>query len=328
MEYYAIKNPMGSILRFISAYNESNVSLRKQIILDWLKDQSSGMDYKSRETIFEKYDAKFNFEIDLINQIFIDLGWQTFIVKPLFDEKYKLLIKNGLLKNLSGKVILSELGEYLFSKNIYNEYVKSISFKANFWKQNNIKITDNESIGSGSFISKNEIVTCLHVIDELNTENLLIEDESQKSYTIKQIKRPSNDNIDLAIIETKEHFDFFPYEIEETTSLVERVIIFGYPPIPLTTKPFLIANLGEISAEVDNYLDGTDCLILSSITRPGNSGGPVLNEYGKLIGIMSQNRQHKITLTWEEGNNLDINKGLGYATALKSKYIHQIKNQY
>lgn len=324
MEYYAIKNPIGSIIKFITAYNETNVSLRKEMILEWFEHQSPSLNIINRESIFSKYDSLLNFELDLIDQIFVDLGWQTFIVKPLFEEKFALLNQNGFIDTQNGAIILSELGQYLFSKQIYNQYIESLSFKANFWQLNNVKITDNKFMGSGSFIGKNKIVTCKHVMDELDMEKILIEDESSKRYTIKSIKRSPSENIDLLIIETEKEFNFFPYEIEESTNLVERVIVFGYPPIPLTTKPFLITNLGEISAEVDNCTDGTDCLILSTITRPGNRGGPILNKFGKLIGIMSQNRQHQITFTEENIRNIDINKGLGYATALKAKYILEI----
>lgn len=151
-----------------------------------------------------------------------------------------------------------------------------------------------------------------------------IEDEQMNVFTIKKILRHSDKNVDLIKIITKEEFNFFPYSISNQVQLAEKVIIFGYPPIPLTSKPFLIANLGEVSAEVDNYLDKTDCIILSSITRPGNSGGPVINEYGKLVGIMVQNRYTKFSLTWQDSDDVDLNRGLGYATALKAKYINEI----
>lgn len=323
MQYYAIKNPNGSILRFIQSYNETNPVKREAMILEWFDHQSPALDKAKKHQVFRNYDSQLNFDINLLDNIFIDLGWITSIVTPLFNEKFLVLLNSGLLLDDSGIIKVTEIGEFLIAKNEYNQYLKSITYKANFWKKNNVKITDNEAIGSGSFIGRNIIVTCKHVVDELLLEKLVIEDESGKRYTIKNILRHPGDNVDLVKIITKEDFDFFPYEIETNVRLIESVIIFGYPPIPLASKPFLIANLGEVSSEVDNYLDGTDCIILSSITRPGNSGGPVINEYGKLIGIMIQNRQHKMSVTWNDADNLDFNKGLGYATALKAKYINE-----
>ena len=320
MKMNAFSNPVGCILSFINAQNESDVSKRKELFLDWFKNQSPTFESDQLETIYKELEPRLNFELDFLKELFTKLGWLPHIVIEILERNSQLIIMNGLVRYGSSKVELTEIGTELFNSGTYNEYINSMTVKADFWKKNNVKITDNNEIGSGAFIDKNIIITCKHVYESLEEGRILIEDEENAIYTIKEILRHPDEKVDLLKIVTNEEFNYHPYITSDDVRLIDKVIIFGYPPVPLTSEPFLVANLGEVSSEVDSYLDETDFLILSSITRPGNSGGPVINSYGKLIGIMTQNRQNKISL---EDDDFDFNKGLGYATALKAKYINQ-----
>lgn len=321
MAYYSIQNPLGCILYFVYSYNLMDFSKRREHILKWLSFQSSSFDHVELNEIYDSYSEQLNLEIQLLDKLFKSIGWTTIYVKPLLEEKISVAFKSNLIKDTGEKIILTDIGKYLFNKNEYNEYVNSIHYKANFWKFNNVKITDNNNIGSGFFISSNTIVTCKHVYEAFS-KDFYVEDENGRSYTISKAIPHPNKNIDIVKLITNEPFDYFLYSIEKDIILTEKVVVFGYPPIPLSSKPFLIANLGEISSIVDNYLDDTECIILSCILRPGNSGGPIINEYGKLIGISTQNRSQQINLTLNDMNDLDLNKGLGYATGLNAKYIN------
>lgn len=324
MTYYSIQNPVGSILYFVDSYNHMDSSERRENILNWLSHQSPTFDIEKRNVIYDKFSEQLNLDIELLDEVFKSLGWMTFYIKPLLEEKILIAFKSGLIEDNGRKVVLTKIGKHLFDKNEYNNYVNSIHYKANFWKLNNLKITDDINIGSGFFIEPNTIVTCKHVYQELISDKTYIEDENGKKYTVAKVIPHPSEKIDIIKLITKERFDYFTYSIEENIMLTERVIVFGYPPIPLSSRPFLMANLGEVSSIVDNYLDGTECIILSCILRPGNSGGPIINEYGKLIGISTQNRSQKVNLTWSDMSNLDLNKGLGYATGLNGKYINEI----
>lgn len=323
MSYYAIHNPVGCILFFVETYNQNDEKLKRENFNVWSKFQYPSISFDNQNEIFERFKDKLNLDIKILDDVFINLGWQTHYILPIFEEKISLAIKSGLIIENERKIILTKLGEFLLKKNEYNNYLNSIHFKANFWKNNNVKITDDENVGSGFFIDENTLVTCKHVYYGLDKSKIYYEDEEGKRYTIKKVIPHPNDKIDIIKLVTNEKFNNFTYSIEEEVILTEKVIVFGYPPIPLSSKPFLLANLGEISSIVDNYLDGTDCIILSCLLRPGNSGGPIINENGKLVGISIQNRSRKMDLTWENMSEIDFNKGLGYATGLCSKYINE-----
>lgn len=321
MKYFAIGNPNGCVLSFVESLAIPPEASRNTALLDWCRNQSHSFDAKLVEGTFNQIIEGSTTLLGAMVSLLSQIGWQTQLARPILSTAIESLLNNGFLSfedNRLGE--LTDLGRHLFSNGDYDKYLKSISFKANFWKPNNVLITDNNECGSGSFIGKNTIVTAKHVVEDLKG-TIIVQGEDGKLYNIQEIVKHPNPDVDLATILTVEPFGYFTYEIEENCSITEKVIVFGYPPIPLTSKPFLVANLGEISSLVDNYLDKTDCLILSCITRPGNSGGPILNESGKLVGVVIQNRQSKFAPSWDDLANLDVTKGIAYATGLSAKYI-------
>lgn len=60
-----------------------------------------------------------------------------------------------------------------------------------------------------------------------------------------------------------------------------RTLVLGYPPIPFTDRPVLVASVGEINALVDKYTGGHPYFIVSTIARGGFSGGPALVAYNE-----------------------------------------------
>lgn len=323
MKYFVLGNPNGCVLSFVESLAIPLSTTRNAALLDWCSNQSHSFDIAKVDSILVDLLEKSSSLLEAMDSLLLQIGWQMQFARPILSAAIESLVSNGLLSFDNHRLgNLTSLGSHLFSTGNYDKYLKSISFKANFWKSNNVLITDNTACGSGSFIGKNTIVTAKHVVEGLKG-GIIIQGEDGSQYSVQKIIKHPNPKIDLAKIITVEQFEFFAYEIEESCSITERVIVFGYPPIPLTSKPFLVANLGEISSIVDNYFDNTDCLILSCITRPGNSGGPILNESGKLVGVVIQNRQTKFAPTLDDMRNLDVTKGIAYATGLSSKYIHE-----
>ncbi len=61
-----------------------------------------------------------------------------------------------------------------------------------------------------------------------------------------------------------------------------RTLLMGYPPIPFSDRPALVASAGEINALIDKYTGGHPHFIVSSMARGGFSGGPVMVAYNEL----------------------------------------------
>lgn len=60
-----------------------------------------------------------------------------------------------------------------------------------------------------------------------------------------------------------------------------QTLVLGYPPIPFTTEPRLLASVGEVNALVDLRDHRHPHFIISSMARGGFSGGPVLVAYNE-----------------------------------------------
>jgi len=67
--------------------------------------------------------------------------------------------------------------------------------------------------------------------------------------------------------------------------LLSDVFLFGFPPIPMTNKPELVAMRAQVNAFVKTRQNDHNLFILSSTARGGFSGGPVIDKDQNLIGI-------------------------------------------
>lgn len=68
---------------------------------------------------------------------------------------------------------------------------------------------------------------------------------------------------------------------------MERLLVLGYPSLP-NLQPGLDHISAELRQVARDFRDERDYLVLSSITLPGSSGGPVLTRRGRAIGVVEQ----------------------------------------
>ena len=131
--------------------------------------------------------------------------------------------------------------------------------------------------GSGFFIESNIIVTNYHVINEISGD-IDIFDMYDNHYSVKYILG-YNETVDLALIEVN----------ETSTSYLKKnthEILPGSLVYTLGNSygiPFIIAQ--GLFGKASWYIDGKDTIVHTAPISAGNSGGPLVNQYGEVLGI-------------------------------------------
>lgn len=143
------------------------------------------------------------------------------------------------------------------------------------------------SIGTGFLIKlkdKHLVLTNKHVLE--NKQNITIEATKGEVLEYSEVKFSAT--YDLAMIElrnVREKDQGFNLLCEY--SLLDEIITIGYPKVAMTKDSYQLVHKGEINAQVSDYY-GHQNIIFSAKTAPGNSGGPLINRYGLVAGIVTK----------------------------------------
>src|SRR6476661_4117529 len=142
--------------------------------------------------------------------------------------------------------------------------------------------------GSGAIISENAyIVTNNHVID--GADEITVTLSNRRSFKAKLVAADPSSDIALLKIEAK-GLPFMLYGNSDDVKIGQWVLALGYPlNLEATVTAGIVSAKGrtleinrrQSSTPVESFLQ-TDAAV-----NPGNSGGPLVNTEGKLIGINS-----------------------------------------
>lgn len=93
------------------------------------------------------------------------------------------------------------------------------------------------------------------------------------------------DRSDCAVVPLGTHLDDW---IGVRDFILRDVVIMGYPPVPLSRTPTLIAAKAEVNATVDQYVAPHPHFIVSAMARGGFSGGLCMVEHEFALGVVTE----------------------------------------
>jgi S1-C subfamily serine protease len=145
-----------------------------------------------------------------------------------------------------------------------------------------LTIRSNDRVGTGFLISSTGYAaTCRHVIEE--SGELIALTSDQKEYRITVIA--SSSRFDLAVIRlmTPQKTPFLSLRDAEDLVPGERLFAVGASAgLQATVTDGVFTAFREIEASRSELIQ------FSAPVNPGNSGGPLVDENGKVVGVVSQ----------------------------------------
>lgn len=160
--------------------------------------------------------------------------------------------------------------------------------------------------GSGFLVDpKGLLVTNAHVVK--NAKGILAVSNKGDEYKVRLVHFDEEKDIALLKIEDK---DFkgagpLPYGLHRSsTDIAEPIFTLGYP------RNEIVYGEGYLSAKTGYNGDTLSCQVAVA-ANPGNSGGPVFNRHGEIIGVISTKQA----------------QAEGVVFAVRSKYVAEAMQQ-
>lgn len=223
---------------------------------------------------------------------FIYLDEMEVGIEKLISSKERVLLKDKMFWIYSHAFSNSERS-HMTCSDVICTYTREISAIKFFPTQLNDNETPSQWSGTGFAINNRCIATNYHVIEGANIIKVKgVQGNFNTEYRAKVVSVDKINDLSIIEIEDKKFkgFGFIPYKIKADASNVgEEIFVLGYP-LTATMGDEIKLTTGVISAKT-GFKGNAALYQISAPIQPGNSGGPLFDSHGDLIGIV--NAKHK-----------------------------------
>jgi serine protease Do len=197
---------------------------------------------------------------------------------------------------------LEKLGKRLTKQEVKGDILKE-EFDNVKKKTNTAAPVINYTIGGTAFFidgKEGVMITNAHIVQ--NSTNIKVVNGKGEEFNAFVVRLDVNRDVAIIKIDDSKYKpSALPYSISKTTSdMAEQLFTLGYP------REVIVYGEGYMSAQTGFHGDTLSCQITIP-ANPGNSGGPIFNSAGEVIGILTSKKLN----------------AEGAVFAVQSKYIYQ-----
>jgi S1-C subfamily serine protease len=146
----------------------------------------------------------------------------------------------------------------------------------------------NVAVGTGVVIEDTGIIlTCLHVVQDA-PEVKIVFANGMETEALVMVRQPEKDLAVLSAMQVPD--DLVPATLASSGSLRigDEVIAAGNPfGIPFSASAGIVSGLGREYQAPDTGLTLRGLIQFDAAVNPGNSGGPLVNRNGEVVGIVA-----------------------------------------
>ena len=157
-----------------------------------------------------------------------------------------------------------------------------------------------DTIGTGFFVSSSKVLTNNHVINSCKSIELV-----RKGYTSIAKIIAKDVNNDLAILEADTvNSNALKFRTGKGIRIGNEIVVLGYPlgDVLGTSVKLTTGNVSSLNGLVDD----TTRLQMSAPVQPGNSGGPLLDTSGNIVGVVYARLEKSLSGRLTQNVNLAI----------------------
>lgn len=192
-----------------------------------------------------------------------------------------------------------------------------------------IKANGDRDIGTAFYIGENHFVTAAHCVKDLLKFNLLNPDGSPIELNeVWFAKDHDVDVFDLAVITVNGQMGMPAFMMGEP-AVLDDVLVMGYPPISgfnaiqtaetATVGAYQKSSTGQVIGADTPYMLQMEFFLINARVKGGNSGGPVINNSGQVIGVVV-----KLPFDSQSDSNNPRYDLMGYGVCLPSMYVEAL----
>ena len=242
-------------------------------------------------TLFIKQNIDYNILINKISKLEGETQNKINVLAESLIQVQELAEESQEALQLEMNLLKASAGEDF--SGIIEDAVKSV-----------VIITTDLGQGTGFIISDDGyVVTNYHVIED----GTYVQVVTYEQETVEAIVIGYSPNLDIALLKISGNYDYLKLADSNDIQIGEKVIAIGNP----YGLEFSV-TAGIVSAVHRQGINRIEAYVqIDAPLNPGNSGGPLINKNGKVIGI----------------NNFKVGEGESLGFALESNYIKSTVNE-